>query len=229
MTQSLSERTALLPSRSQGPAKRTTNGAQPAFGVFLQSNPVEGVSPTESPGAVGRLVTWAGWLTDEADPAIGHFPRDFRAWSPEGWERLRAGLDQRLDALAGVGGGGAICLRPAAGCIVGDPQACLTFLREKRRPGIELLLDLPSMLTPEMLGELEDHAGRAFAALGEQDAVVGSVLAAPVVDRTTERVRLEPLSDHPSVAEVMLGAWRNSPVAERWVLLVDPRDAALLA
>ncbi|MEM8756149.1 MAG: hypothetical protein AAGF47_00015 [Planctomycetota bacterium] len=210
----------LIPASSRGPAN--------PFGRFSHDNPADPAGwpeawPTREPR--GRLIVWAGWLDDDADPANGRFPRDLRTWTEPGWTALREGLAELRPAAHAAAG--SICLRPAAGCVLGDPQACLTFFRESSAAGLELLVDLPSMLTPEMMPELPDHAARAFDALGTLDAAVGSVLAAPVI--TDGRVGLQPLTDQPGTAELVLDAWRGSPLADRPALLIDPRDAALLA
>ncbi|MGP1271889.1 MAG: hypothetical protein ACTS22_01005 [Phycisphaerales bacterium] len=218
---------SVLPSGLVGPdAPITDPGA--GFGVFSTENPA-GPSGVAASGS-GRTVCWAGWMSEDADPASGAFPRDFRTWSPEGWAALRGGV-AAWAGRQGARGDGRLCLRPAAGCVLSDPQACLTWLREGLREdhagSVELLLDVVSMLTPAMVGELEDHAVRAFEALGDSSRVAGCVMGAPVIEG--DRVRPGPLRADDRSAAVLLGARRSSGLADRPVLLVDAGDASLFA
>lgn len=191
----------------------------PGLGRLTTANPA---GDLEAPAPGERLIAWAGWLDDEkADPALGRFEPDFKVWTAEGWNALRVGLAQVAPSLEAAGA--TLCLRPHAGCVLSDPQSCLNFLRDDQPPGVELLLDPVAMLTPDMLEHAEDHLARAFEAVGDQRLVVGCVLAAPRLDEG--RVVHAPLADFPKLGGFIREAWAASPLAERPVLITDPRDA----
>lgn len=178
------------------------------------------------PAPAGTSAVWAGWLADDANPAKGRFPLDFRLWTRTAWEALAAGLAAIAPALEARRA--TLWLRPAAGCILADPQACLTFLRSRPSPAIGLLLDPVAMLTPDMLGDLDDHLVRAMSIAGFVDGVEAVVLAAPV-HAPDGSVGHGPLADHPRLASIVIDAWAAFPVGHLPVIVVDRRDAALLA
>ncbi|MEL6795355.1 MAG: hypothetical protein AAFO89_00875 [Planctomycetota bacterium] len=198
----------------------SNTGDVPGFGRFTTDNPADLIRAADTSE---RLVAWAGWLDDsKADPANGRFDPDFNVWSPVGWQALRDGIAAATSSLRTHDA--TLCLRPHAGCVLSDPQGCLNFLRDESLERVELLLDPVAMLTPLMMDKVEDHLARAFEALGDQPAVVGCVLAAAV--EIDDRVSHAALADHAEFSELMTGLWRASPLANRPVLVTDPRDAS---
>jgi len=141
---------------------------------FLDVNPLTDLI---APGAADVIV-WSGTLSDE-----GRFARDVRTWMPPGvqafdamLERLTTELRERNQRLL---------FRPHARHVLCDPQRCLTFLRDKvDAQGLPfgLALDAAAMLEANMLEKAEDHAARAFEALGEHAAVVIVANAEPPAD-----------------------------------------------
>lgn len=105
-----------------------------------------------------RVVAWTGWFGEGADAAAGRFPRDFRTWTPGAWKSLRERIDE---AAAKLAAGGELLLRPHARHVISDPQACIMLVKDLP-PGVRILLDPVSMLTPAMLGSAEDHLARAM-------------------------------------------------------------------
>ncbi|MEO1716137.1 MAG: hypothetical protein AAFR76_03400 [Planctomycetota bacterium] len=204
--------THLLPTNNTGDVR--------GFGRFTTDNPAELIRAADTSE---RLVAWAGWLDDaKADPSQGRFDPDFHAWSPAGWQALRDGIAAAIPSLRTHDA--TLCLRPHAGCVLSDPQGCLNFLRDDPPERVELLLDPVAMLTPMMMDKVEDHLARAFEALGDQPAAIGCVLAAAV--ETDGRVAHAPLVDYAEFAQLITGLWKASPLADRPVLVTDPRDAS---
>jgi hypothetical protein len=182
--------------------------------VAALNNPALDALPPEGPGPA---VVWAGWLDERGAPAQGVFPPDHRLWTRAGWDALRAGLERWRRASQAP-----VLLRPAAGCVLGDPQSCLTFVREGPPAGVGLLLDPVSMLTPAMLNDLPEHLERCCSALAGRVEVWGVVLAGPVV--AGERVRHGPLRSGGAMAQQVLEAWRGSELGGLPVVVADPGD-----
>ncbi|MEM9167775.1 MAG: hypothetical protein AAGB48_12230 [Planctomycetota bacterium] len=210
-----------LPEGNLGVAQ--TSGS--LFGQFDHANPAGQGLPTV-PAGVTRLVAWAGWLDDAGvppgDPTSGRFARTFRSWTSDGWEALADGVARWRSTMPEV----RLCLRPAAGCIVSDPQACLTFLRGTEDPGVELLLDPVAMMTASMLGHAEDHLARAFESLGGEPRVAGVVLSRPVAEG--DDVRPAPLEPGRGLSGVVLDLVRaNVPVGKPVLVLAEQDPTAL--
>jgi len=105
-----------------------------------------------------RAIVWSG------SGAASLFERDPASWTPAARERFEAWLEAAEAGLAGTHR--RILFRPHARHVLGDPQTCLTFLRERAGERFGIVLDAPALLEPEMLDRAEAHLTRAFDALG---------------------------------------------------------------
>jgi hypothetical protein len=127
--------------------------------------------------SIDRAVVWSG------SGAASLFERDPASWgasSREAFERFSTALEERLS-----GSERRVLFRPHARHVLGDPQTCLTFLRERAGERFGLALDPFAMLEAEMLERSAEHLTRAFEALGDQaeaiwlDASDGAVVVDP--------------------------------------------------
>lgn len=157
--------------------------------------------------APGRTVAWSGWMADDADPAQDLFPRDYRTWTPEAWSALAAACDRLGPALTEQGGH--LLLRPHARQILSDPQACLSFLKDREGQPFRILVDPAAMLTPDMLPAAEDHLARIFGALATHPAAA-AVLLSNVAEGPDDSLRPAPLHQGLIPTDLILAAWRRA-------------------
>jgi hypothetical protein len=191
------------------------------FAAVGWDNPLFMSSVALPDGGVCRLILFSGWFGEGADPQAGLFPRDYRAWTPAGWaaldelcDRLRPQLEQRKIT---------VCFRPHARHILGDPQACLSFLRGRAGQPFELLLEPSAFLTPDMLGDAEDHLVRAFEALSGHPAMAALVLTG--VEEHGEHLRPVPLT-HGVVDGKLLSRLAHAHAAHLpWIVLDEDIEA----
>ncbi|MFN0010329.1 MAG: hypothetical protein ACKVS8_01665 [Phycisphaerales bacterium] len=117
------------------------------------------------------VIAWSGSMGE------GLFEADPRTWGPRGWAALHAACDAAapgLEASRRV-----LVLRTHARHVLSDPRACVKFLADRAGGPFAVLPDAASMIERSMLGMVEDHLDRLFAALGGAGIVgpLGCVLA----------------------------------------------------
>jgi hypothetical protein len=141
---------------------------------------------------------WTGWTGDTdrgaSDLEAGVFERSITTWTGPGRQRLDAALPALLDAAASgtshpLAPPRRLLLRAHARHVISDPQSVLTAFRggknlagwcpDSMHPAdapTGYLFEPAAFLTPEMLGESEDHLARSFEALPIQPWCWGTLL-----------------------------------------------------
>jgi hypothetical protein len=130
---------------------------------------------------------------------------DVPAWLPG----PRAEFHTSVLALEQAAPRATLCIWPAARAAVSDVPSLRAFLNaalERARPWL-FLLDPVSMLTPEMLGNAEDHLIRIFEALAAHEARWATLLCDGVVEG--EDVRPVPLGSG-TLTPVLLRLWERA-------------------
>ncbi len=115
------------------------------------------------------LVVHSGWFPEDVPARDEIYPEDPRVWMGEG----RARLDEIAPWLADQARlrGARLALRPHARQVLSDPHVCAAFLAAHQDEPIDIALDPVAMLTPDMLGCVEDHLTRISQALIEHPRV----------------------------------------------------------
>ncbi|MEL7473734.1 MAG: hypothetical protein AAGK04_10495 [Planctomycetota bacterium] len=118
-----------------------------------------------------RVVAWAGWA--EGDPVAGEFQADPSVWLPSGRERFGRFASEGTELARSCGS--RLLWRPHAATALSDLPGCVALSKMMPDTGMGLLADPFSLLTPDTLGDAEDHlrrAGEVFAAIDGVEAVV---------------------------------------------------------
>ncbi|MEZ6318015.1 MAG: hypothetical protein R3B49_04560 [Phycisphaerales bacterium] len=121
--------------------------------VFARLDGRSVLDPACSPeGSPGRVIVTTAWS--------GEGP----AWLPAGWAALNDACDRLAPGLerAGV----VACVRPGVADVLCDWPRTRAWAEERRAGPFEVLLDPVRLLTPAMLGQIEDHLDRMFDRLG---------------------------------------------------------------
>ncbi len=144
----------------------------------------------------------------------GLFDADPRTWGPRGWAALHAACDAAAPALEA--GGRVLVLRTHARHVLSDPRACVKFLAERAGGPLAVLPDAASMIERSMLGLVEDHLDRIFAALPALAGPLGCVLANVRAEGSSAGVDRE-LEQAPTVlAPIHAGAVPVAGLLARW-------------
>jgi hypothetical protein len=159
------------------------NGAA-ILGAAWEGNPLRASPPEEWAAGADRLLAWTGTLGEalfDAHPAT---------WLRPGHEALAEACSRLETDLRATGR--RICFRPHARHVLSDPASSGAFAREHADRPFEIALDPAAMLESSMLGDVEDHLRRAFAALGGVATVVmlSDVVRGAVDDAPLRRVPL---------------------------------------
>lgn len=188
-------------------------GGPSAFASWDPRNPLAG-----GMDLADDTMVWSGWVEDDEASGV-------RTWSNEGWEAMLAWLGDALPRAREAGR--TIHIRPRATHVVSDPQRCVALLEKFDDPALRLVLDPIGMLTPSMLGFVQDHLRRAFEALGAHPRLSGVVLAGAWLGTGEERVKpTSILMDRPDGGQVnardLLSVYAEHVGVGVPVLLVGP-------
>lgn len=209
--------THLIPTRNLG-----TSEGQPPF-TFTHDNPLapEFASVIE-PKA--RVVAWAGWFDEAADPACAAFPSDHRLWTT-GLDALRGAIASLEPIL--VERDAYLSLRPACGLVLSDPHSIAALLKEPPSERLRIQVDPIAMLTPEMASHAEDHLPRMLDKLGHFEACDAIVLAGGKPEDPGRMIH-QPLDAGRPIDSALLASWRESAFAARNVFVLTEDCRALI-
>ncbi|MCH2145183.1 MAG: hypothetical protein MK082_08565 [Phycisphaerales bacterium] len=145
-------------------ALSTENPSEVLF-AFVGSNPLapDWLVDLDLPGE--RIACWSGTLDPDAATSGDLFRAHPHNWMQPGGEALARLLDEITPGLERHGR--RLCLVPHARHVLNDVQGSINLIRERAGSPIEVALAPASLLTPSMLGTLEDHLARCFETLAE--------------------------------------------------------------
>jgi hypothetical protein len=130
---------------------------------FADGNPLseDWALDIELPG--DHIVCWSGTLADEL------FGDEPRTWMREGHAAFRAFCDAAAPTL--VAQSRTVAFRPHARHVLSDVQGCVNLLREREGQPFEVAVGPVDLLTPSMLGDVEDHLHRIISTLAPRAAM----------------------------------------------------------
>lgn len=161
-----------------------------------------------------RIGSWSGTLAHEAVADGDLFAAHPHNWMQPGPEALEAHLDEVLPQFERAGR--RLCLFPHARHVLSDVQGAINLIRARRDSPLEIALCPTSILTPGMLGSLEEHLERSFGTLAEHAPFL---YLHDVVVEEDERLRPVPLGEGVLDRDLVLAAIDRFWPADRPVLL----------
>ena len=134
-----------------------------ALASFADGNPLadDWALDIELPGE--RIVCWSGTL---AESLFGDEPR---TWMREGHAAFRDFCDAAAPTL--LAQRRTLAFRPHARHVLSDVQGCVNFLRERDGQPFDIAVGPADLLTPSMLGDIEDHLRRIIPGLAARSAM----------------------------------------------------------
>jgi hypothetical protein len=182
-----------------------------ALASFADGNPLseEWMLDIELPGE--RIVCWSGTLASEL------FGDEPRTWMGDGHQAFRQFCDSAAPTL--LAQRRTLAFRPHARHVLSDVQGCVNLLRERDGQPFEIAVGPVDLLTPGMLGDIEDHLRRIIPILAPRATMF--LLHDGVIDG--ENLRSVPLGQGLLPRDLLRGLLRDYAPADLPIVLV-PRE-----
>ena len=132
--------------------------------AWIDGNPLSDNFIADVDQVSPRLLMYSGTLSSSL------FGEDPRTWLKPGRAALDAFADRVLPTLQTTKR--TICFRLHARHVLSDPQGALRFMLDHAQQPFEIALSPADMITPDMVGTIDDHLRRMFESLAPRAAMV---------------------------------------------------------